>query len=192
MTEFRRALSTCLSSRRAASAVLVALVLILAGCTGGGGGGGMDMGDNESGNMTMTDMTLNESELATFENQTTDGTTVTVQTITVPDGGYAMIHNMSLKDNMTRSAIGVSEYLEPGTHHNVTVTLFNVPGRGFSEDATLMEDQRLLVMPHRETNDNQQFDHFTTGMNQDGAYRNETGAIAVDFAVVTVEDDEMG
>lgn len=132
---------------------------------------------------------LHWSDLITFQNQTSDGTTVTVRKITVEQGGYAVVHDMHFLDTETPSAIGVSEYLEAGTHENVTVTLYNVPGRNFSESARLTKDQRLFVVPHRETNDNRTLDLVISGMQQDRPYLNDTDHIHVDTAFVTVDSN---
>lgn len=191
-----------LLSTRSGTTMVVVLLVILAGCTGLGFGGGDD--GNGDGNESMpfmnhtatgsmgefdTKKPLHRSELVTFNNQTSDGETVTIRTITVPEGGYAVVHDIHFLDTKNPSAIGVSEYLAAGTHHNVTVTLFNVPGRNFSDSARLTETQRLFVLPHRETNNNRTLDLVTTGMQQDRPYLNETDHIHFGTAIVTVADD---
>src|SRR6056297_2548255 len=59
-----------------------------------------------------------------FANQTSGGTTVTVDEVTLPNGGFVTIHDSSLTDGETFGSVaGTSAYLEAGTHENVTVTL---------------------------------------------------------------------
>lgn len=180
--------------------VFVAVVVLMAGCSafdvGGGDGNatgteGMPFMNHSASNMAEFDTKkpLHQSDLVTFTNQTSDGTAVTVRTITVPEGGYVVVHDSHFLDKENPSAIGVSSYLDAGTHHNVTVTLFNVPGRNFSDAARLNETQRLFVLPHRETNNNRTLDLVTTGMQQDRPYLNETDHIHFDTAIVTVESD---
>ena len=49
-----------------------------------------------------------------FSDQTTAGTTVTVDSVNVSEGGFVAIHDSSLLEgNVVGSVIGVSEYLEP-------------------------------------------------------------------------------
>ncbi len=56
-----------------------------------------------------------DSPAVTFENQTTDGTIVVVRSVTIPDGGFIVIHNES------GAVVGQSEYLSPVRYKNVTV-----------------------------------------------------------------------
>ena len=127
-----------------------------------------------------------------FENQTTDGTTVVVESVTMSEGGFIAIHNASLLDgNVLGSVVGVSEPLPAGTHENVEVTLFNVPGQGFAEDMTLEESQTLIAMPHFDTNSNGVYDFITSNGSEDGAYT-ENGSAVVDPASITVEDGAGG
>ena len=84
-----------------------------------------------------------------FQNQTTDGTVVTVEQANLTDGGFVVIHDRSLLNgSVLDSVLGVSEYLEAGTHEDVTVTL----------DEPITESQQLLALAYRDTNDNQTFD----------------------------------
>ncbi|AHG05089.1 hypothetical protein HALDL1_02275 [Halobacterium sp. DL1] len=86
-----------------------------------------------------------------FDDQTTN-TTVMVQSVTVPEGGYAVIHATSGPNNETvGDVVGVSDYLEPGTHENVTVTLYeDVPGAEF-QNTSVNGTQTFVAMAHQET-----------------------------------------
>jgi hypothetical protein len=124
----------------------------------------------------------------TFDNQTTNGSTVTVDSVTMSEGGFVAIHNASLQDgNTLGSVVGVSEPLSAGTHENVEVTLFDVPGQNFSEGMTLEENQTLIAMPHFDTNSNGVYDFITSNASEDGPYT-ANGSAVVDSASVTVED----
>ncbi|WP_227353240.1 DUF7282 domain-containing protein [Haladaptatus salinisoli] len=113
----------------------------------------------------------------TFENQTSDGETVTIDSVTMSEGGFVTLHNRSLLDgNVVGSVVGSSEYLEPGTHENVTVTL----------DEPLTESQPLIAMPHLDTNGNQQYDFVASGGAEDLPYV-VNGEVVVDPALVRVE-----
>ncbi|MBX0322366.1 hypothetical protein EGH21_04895 [Halomicroarcula sp. F13] len=88
---------------------------------------------NETANETLTPS-------VTFDDQESDGTTVTVSNVTLPDGGYVVVHDELLQDgDALNSVIGVSEYLEPGQYDEVTVTLFDVPGADFGSETTTDE-----------------------------------------------------
>lgn len=195
---------------RMATVVSIAVVVVLAGCAGLGLGGGNGDGDampfmnhsTERGpptpagdNSTTTvagpsNTTLQESELVTVANQTSDGRTVTIRSFTLSEGGYVAIHdarrmNASLAGNL----IGVSEYLEPGNHATVTVRLFDVPGHDFGDNPHLMGSPPVFATLHHDTTGNATFEYVTSGTTEDGVYRTDTGAVAVDFAVLTVQHE---
>ena len=155
---------------------------------------------NETANETGGDEQVvdNETEAAdnesahqpayvTFTDQTTDGETVVVENVTLASPGFVTIHDSSLLVNNTiDSVIGTSEYLEAGTHENVTVTF----------DEPLEESETLIAMPHRDTNQNQTYDFVETDGEEDGPFLTPDGEAVTDDAVVTVEgataDEEPG
>jgi hypothetical protein len=120
-----------------------------------------------------------------FSDQTTDGTTVTVDSVNMTDGGFVTIHDSTLLEGeVLGSVIGVSEFLEPGLNENVTVTLFDVPGAEFDRTA-LTENETLIAMPHRDTNGNGTYDFLTTDGAEDGPYLDGDTPVT-DAANVTV------
>jgi len=174
---------------------------------------------NESDNVTQTDLALNESlqiaggtcedpaegepvtddndndtnETATvdFEDQESDGTTVTVQNVTVPEDGYVAIHNDSLLDgDAVGSVVGVSEYLEAGSYDNLTVDLFDVPGTEFNE-SELTENQTLIAMPHEETSGNETYDFISSNGTEDGPYTDDGEAVTDDAEITLVNDTNV-
>ncbi|EMA49061.1 MULTISPECIES: ferritin-like domain-containing protein [Halococcus] len=128
-----------------------------------------------------------EMASATFENQTTDGSSVTVASAALPDGGFVAMHDSSLLDgNVAGSVIGVSEKFDAGTQMDVNVPLYSgVPG-GDYDQSSLEEDQTLIAMPHKDTNGNGSYDFLTSGGEADGAYVQD-GSAVVDDAEITVE-----
>jgi hypothetical protein len=127
----------------------------------------------------------------TFPDQSTDDTTVTVESVVVPEGGFVAIHDSTLLDgNVVGSVVGVSEYLGPGLHEDVEVTLFDVPGAEFNQTA-LNESQSLIAMPHLDTNSNQTYDFVATDGAADGPYV-ANGSAVTEAANVTVEPDDGG
>ena len=132
----------------------------------------------------------NTDATVAFSDQTTDGTSVTVDSVNMSDGGFVVIHDDSLLEGeVTGSVIGVSEYLEPGETENVSVTLFDgVPGATFNQ-TELTENQTLIAMPHRDTNANETYDFIATNGSEDGPYvANETAI--TDAANVSVETQQ--
>ena len=123
-----------------------------------------------------------------FENQTSDGTTMTVDSVTMSEGGFVAIHNASLLDgDALGSVVGVSEKLPAGTHEDVEITLFNVAGQNFAEDMALEESGTLIAMPHLDSNGNGMYDFITSNGTTDSPYT-ENGSAVVDPGFVTIEN----
>jgi len=115
---------------------------------------------------------------ATIEQQTSGGHTVVVDEVTVPDGGFVTIHDSTVLDGGAAtftSVRGSSEYLEPGTHEDVEVTI----------DEPLAENDTLVAMPHRDTDGDQIYRFVSSSGEADGPYTAD-GEAVVDTAEVTV------
>jgi len=147
-----------------------------------GATGGLAQEGDDAGNGTET---VAEQASVSFLNQPTDGTTVTVESVTVPEGGYVTVHDATLLDGaVIESVIGVSDYLDPGTYEAVEVDLYEVPG-GSTDQSALEETQALFAMPHEETTDNESYDFVESGGEGDGPYVREGQAVVdVGYAVV--------
>jgi hypothetical protein len=132
----------------------------------------------------------NESQVV-FGDQEGDGENVTVESVFVPEGGYVAIHNDSLLDgDAIGSVVGVSEYLEPGVHENVSVTLYeDVEGADFADDAAAEDNATLIAMPHMETTDDETYDFVTSEGEDDGPYVVD-GEIVVDVGNLTIAVEE--
>ncbi|MFC6722200.1 DUF7282 domain-containing protein [Halovenus amylolytica] len=114
-----------------------------------------------------------------FSDQSTDGTTVVVDSTSLPEGGFITIHDSSLADGDAIGSVrGTSEYLESGDHEGIEVEL----------DDPLVEDDTLIAMPHRDTNDNQTYDFVDAEGEEDGPYTADGGPVT-DDAAVQVEGD---
>ncbi|MCD2203576.1 DUF7282 domain-containing protein [Halobacterium sp. KA-6] len=104
----------------------------------------------------------------TFDAQTSGGHTVTVDSATLPDGGFVTIHDSSVQEGETlASVVGSSAYLEPGTHDNVTVHL----------DEPLSEDDTLVAMPHMDTDGDRVYEFVSGNAAVDGPYTADGGAV---------------
>jgi hypothetical protein len=138
------------------------------------------------GLLSMDESAVPDTASATFEDQSTDGSSVTVASAALPDGGFVAMYDSSLLDgNVAGSVIGVSEKYDAGTVMKVEVPLYSgVPGSDFDQSA-LQEDQTLIAMPHKDTNDNGIYDFITSGGEADGAYVQD-GSAVVDDAEISV------
>lgn len=122
-----------------------------------------------------------------IDDQTSDGTTVTVANASLPEGGFVVIHeSQSLAEgDALGSVIGTSAYLPPGTYEDLTITLFDVPGAEFDRTA-LETDTAVTAMAHLDSNANETFDFVASDGTDDGPYL-VNGSAVVDDATVTVE-----
>lgn len=116
----------------------------------------------------------------TFENQSSNGTTVTVQSVTVPEGSFVVIHDYAVVEGEAiDSIVGTSDYLDAGTNQNVTVRL----------NESLDESQQLVAVVYRDSNDNQEFDFATSNRTVDGPYTRQGSQEAVNgIAVIDVTE----
>lgn len=111
-----------------------------------------------------------------FEEQAIDGQSVVVDEVTLPNGGFVIIHDSKLADgDVLGSVVGSSAYLESGTHQDVEVPL----------DEPVEDDEELTAMPHFDTNGDEEYDFVDTGGQEDGPYVFERVAVT-DSARVTV------
>ncbi|WP_202932632.1 DUF7282 domain-containing protein [Halorussus salinus] len=135
---------------------------------------------------------LNQSAGVTFTDMEPNKTTVTIERVVVPEGGFLVVHEAQ---NVTGeyategevevgAVVGNSTYLEPGAHSNVVVELNE------SIDTT----QTLVAMPHRDTNDNQQYEfpEADAPYTMDGSAVIDNALVIVDYDVIdaTFGDEE--
>ncbi|MDS0294095.1 DUF7282 domain-containing protein [Halogeometricum luteum] len=99
--------------------------------------------------------------VVTVSNQTTDGDAVTVDSVTLANGGFVTVHDASVTEGAVFDSVrGTSAYLAPGTHENVTVEL----------SAPLEETTTIVPMAHVDTNGNEAYDFVTSEGEADGPY----------------------
>lgn len=126
-----------------------------------------------------------------FPDQLTDGSLVKIISATLPDGGFLAIHDAKslLAGKPVESVIGVSEYLEPGTHENIAVEVYrDVPGASF--DQTGLSDSQLVVaMPHLDGNSSEVYEFVQTGGTEDGPYTAD-GQPVVNPARIWVDESQ--
>jgi PGF-CTERM protein len=116
-----------------------------------------------------------ETASVAFEAQPSGGSTVVVENVTLPEGGFVVIHDATLDDgNVLGSVVGSSTYLGPGTHENVTVRL----------DDPLSESGALVAMPHVDSDGDRTYEFVAQNGEVDGPYTAD-GAPVVARANVT-------
>ena len=88
-----------------------------------------------------------------FTDQTTNGTTVRLNSVNLSQGGFVAIHDANLTDenDTVGSVIGVSEKLGPGPHQDVRVQLYGLDGREFNQ-SRLRTNGSLTAMAHFDSN----------------------------------------
>lgn len=119
-----------------------------------------------------------------FANQSTGGSEVVVDSTVLSEGGFVTFHDLSLfEEKPLESVVGVSEYLQPGIHSNVSVQLFDVPGRTIDQQQ-LEGPTPLIAMPHADSNANQTYE-FVTSEGQEDAQYAQTGLPVVDLGFVS-------
>ncbi|UPW00697.1 PGF-CTERM sorting domain-containing protein [Halorussus gelatinilyticus] len=112
---------------------------------------------------TTTDEQANETASVSMPDQHFEGDTVTIESVTLPDGGFAVIYNQSGK------RIGHTDYLNASEHENLTVSL----------DATVEKPQVLVVTAFR-NNGSQNFSATADKV----PYVDEAGANVTDTSYV--------
>jgi PGF-CTERM protein len=118
----------------------------------------------------------------TFDAQTSGGSTVVVDEVRLPEGGFVTIHDSSLGDGaVLGSVVGSSAYLESGTHENVTVHL----------EKPISEDDTLFAMPHQDSNDDRVYSFVSSNAEADGPYTVDGDIVMADAEVTVSADLEM-
>ncbi|PSQ34404.1 PGF-CTERM sorting domain-containing protein [Halobacteriales archaeon SW_10_66_29] len=112
-----------------------------------------------------------------------DAETVVVERVTLHNGGFVTVHDSSLTDGAVFESIrGTSEYLEPGTHEGVEITL----------EEPLEDDDTLFAMAHQDTNGNEAYDFLDSEGAEDGPYVAAGGPVMgpLDVTVEDMSDDD--
>lgn len=153
--------------RNSAFTLAIAVVVVVSAVAGAAGAVAAQSGTNEAS--------------VSFSDGTSGGSTVVVDEVHVPDGGFVTIHDGSLTDgNTLGSVVGTSAYLEPGTHANVTVELTDA-----------VETGTFHAMAHRDTDGDRAYAFVSSNGGADGPYTVD-GDIAMDDANVTVSASVTG
>jgi surface glycoprotein (TIGR04207 family)/PGF-CTERM protein len=115
-----------------------------------------------------------------ISDQTGAGDTVTVDSVTLSEGGFVTIHDNTLADDAVGSVVGTSDYLAAGSYSNIEITL----------DTPLEEDQTVTAMPHQDTDGDQTYDFVSSGGADDAPYVGDDGNAVTAQAAYTLEAEE--
>lgn len=141
----------------------------------------------------------------TFENQTSNGSTLVVEQATLAEDGFVGVHGVF------GHVIGHSEYLEAGTHENITIEVGGsmpaaaIPGNvtdleavdanmttaNETQNVTVSLTEEFVAVVHSDTNANQQFDYVATQGANDSAYQADEGQPVWDNATVEFDGIEL-
>ena len=127
---------------------------------------GDQLGDEEDGQLTDA-----ATASVSISDQESDGSEVVVDSAQLSAGGFIAVH----AGNASGDVVGSSEYLEAGSHEDITITL----------DEPMDEDFTAVAMPHLDTNGNEAYDF----PGADGPYT-ANGSAVTDSANVTVGTEE--
>lgn len=119
-----------------------------------------------------------------FADQNVTETSLVVESATLPDGGFVVIHNMSLMQDggVENSVVGVSEKLDAEQNEDIEVNLTPTEG--------IEESQTLIAVAYRDTDGDGEFEYDGTEGGTDEPYRDDNGSAVSDDAYVTVIGDE--
>lgn len=109
-----------------------------------------------------------------FEAQTSDGTTITVASVTLPAAGFIAVHGNS--DGSPGPVVGHSDLLPAGTSTDVVITL----------EVPLQSTDLLFPMAHIDVDEDGEYDFVPPDNTVDGPAQTADGSVAVTGAEVTV------
>ncbi|NEU56290.1 PGF-CTERM sorting domain-containing protein [Halorussus sp. MSC15.2] len=112
---------------------------------------------------TTTDAQTNETASVSAPDQQFDGENLTIESATLPDGGFAVVYNQS------KARIGHTEYLSAGDYQNVTVSLNET-----------VEDPQVLVVALVHNNGSESYNASADKV----AYENDRGKEVADVSYV--------
>lgn len=124
-----------------------------------------------------------------FRNQTATRSTVTVEQVTLSEGGFVRVHDeryLPPTNNSLGSVVGISKYLAPGTHNNVDIRLTDETFGNASNNSTTAEPRSFTAVPSLDTNGNQRYDYVrSSGFHDVGYTLPDNSAVVSDTASIT-------
>ncbi|MCU4925716.1 MSCRAMM family adhesin SdrC [Halobacteria archaeon AArc-dxtr1] len=111
--------------------------------------------------------------------QTGNGTTVTVDSVSLSEGGFVAIYDGVAADADPEAVIGASGYLSAGDHENVEIEL----------DEPIEASGPIVAVVHHDTTDDETFQYAETDGAEDDPYVTPGGAPILDGAFYTVDEE---
>ncbi|UHQ96066.1 DUF7282 domain-containing protein [Natrinema halophilum] len=111
--------------------------------------------------------------------QQSDGERITVEDVSLSEGGYVAVYDGVAVDADPADIVGVSRYLEDGSYENVTIEL----------DDSLASSGAIVAVAHHETTGDETFQYVDSDGEEDVPYVTGAGAPVLDGAFLTVADD---
>jgi membrane-bound metal-dependent hydrolase YbcI (DUF457 family) len=146
-----------------ALAVAVVLVTTVVGVGFGGVPGNLSPVGVAAGQSANQSQNATEASVV-FTNQTTNGSTVTVQSVTLAQPGYVALHSSAYATGPAPAdvtVIAVSQRLSAGTYRNLTINVSNAPpGNAAGLNRSQLNDtQTLAATVYADTNGNRRYDY---------------------------------
>jgi hypothetical protein len=147
-------------------------------------------GQAQSGANTSQSNASSVNATVEIANQTTNGSTVTVQSVTLAQPGYVALHTSAYTDGLvgpSESVIAVSRYLPAGQYHNLTIDVSNAPpgnAPGLNR-SRLNSSQRLTVTLVSDTTENRRYD-YVRSFTENDTLATRNGSVIQDAARVRV------
>ena len=137
--------------------------------------------------IAIVETTYSDVATQTFPAQATGGNIVIFPELFVPQGGYAAVHDETLLvGNVLGSVVGVSPFLAPGLHKNVSVEL------NFNGSGGLNASQTVVGMLHKETNNNTSYDFVSSQGAQDGPYTGGPSSLSEEQLPAALQGQGLG
>lgn len=133
---------------------------------------------NDTNDSAFPVTTTGEAQVV-FADQNTTGTSVVIESVTVPDSGFVVVHNTSLLQegsDVRASIVGVSEKLDAEQTEDVEISLAH----------EIEESQTLIAVVYRDTDGDGEFEYDGTEEASDEPYLDDNGSAVNDDAYVTV------
>lgn len=164
--------------RTVQSVVVLVLVLAIGLCALSNGASSLNLSQdslNQNNSSQNGTSQAQQSAAVTLDMDSTSRTRVVLQSVTLPENGYVVVHGSGYNASSPTAAsiIGRSEYVQNGSYDNVYIELFEVPNQTFNR-SRINDTERIYVTLHDETNGNGLFEYVHPA-SPDRPFRNKSG-----------------
>lgn len=130
---------------------------------------------------------LSQQATVMIHNQSTSRSTVTIASINLPNGGYAVVHDSTFlpPKNLThQSVIGVSEKLSPGIHRNISINLSSVVSGSLKSQLGFQYNSQVVVSAAHDTGVNGEYEFVSSNGQKDRIYGSQNSSLVYDTAYI--------